>query len=184
MKYHEKQIKLDNPLSFWKHFENEERFLFYNPLKKEFILGAKRLKTISMDENLKDYLYIFSSMTFFNSIKDEKWVGFGNENIAFEYYFVEKDGKQTFYYFNDFVEIENGEVEICEHACKYGMDDFKAWKQLFSVAKDAISSKEVNKVVISREVKVQCDTLISVESVFQKLLKHNINSFEIGRAHV
>ena len=88
MKYHEKQIKLDNPLSFWKHFENEERFLFYNPLKKEFILGAKRLKTFSIDENLKDYLYIFSSITFFDSIKDKKWSGFGNENIAFEYYLV------------------------------------------------------------------------------------------------
>ncbi|MCB2361257.1 isochorismate synthase [Clostridium estertheticum] len=180
MKYHEKQIKLDNPLSFWKHFENEERFLFYNPLKKEFILGAKRLKTFSIDENLKDYLYIFSSMTFFDSIKDEKWAEFGNENIAFEYYLVKKDGKQTFYYFNDFVEIENREVEVCEHSYKNGMDDYKAWTQIFSAAKDAISSKEVNKVVISREVKVQCNSLINVESVLQKLLKHNINSFVFG----
>ncbi|MBX4264822.1 isochorismate synthase [Clostridium estertheticum] len=180
MKYHEKQIKLDNPLSFWKHFDNEERFLFYNPLKKEFILGAKRLKTFSIDENLKDYLYIFSSMTFFDSIKDEKWAEFGNENIAFEYYFVKKDGKQTFYYFNDFVEIENREVEICEHSYKNEMDNYKAWTQIFSAAKDSIASKEVNKVVISREVKVQCNSLINVESVLQKLLKHNINSFVFG----
>jgi len=180
LKYHKKQIKLDNPLSFWEHFKDEERFLFYNPLKKEFILGAKRLKTFSSDVSVKDYLYIFSSMTFFDSIKDEKWAGFGNENIAFEYYLVEKDGKQTFYYFKDFVEIENREVAVCEHSYKYGMDDYKTWTQMFSAVKDAISSKEVNKVVISREVKVQCDTLINVESVMQKLLKQNINSFVFG----
>lgn len=180
MKYHEKQIKLDNPLSFWEHFENEERFLFYNPIKKEFILGAKRLKTFSMDESLKDYLYIFSSMTFFNSIKDEKWAEFGNENIAFEYYLVKKDGKQTFYYFKDFIDIEDREVEVCEHSYKYEMDDYKAWTQMFSAAKNAISQKEVNKVVISREVKIQCDTLINVESVLQKLLKQSMNSFVFG----
>jgi menaquinone-specific isochorismate synthase len=180
LKYHEKQIKLDNPLSFWEHFKNEEKFLFYNPLKKEFILGAKRLKTFSMDESVKDYLYIFSSMTFFDSIKDEKWKSFGNENIAFEYYLVEKDGKQTFYYFKDFVEIENIEVEVFEHSFKYEVDDYKDWTELFSAANNAISRKEVNKVVISREVKIQCDTLINVESVLKKLLKQNINSFVFG----
>jgi len=180
LKYHEKKIKLENPLSFWRHFENEERFLFYNPLRKEFILGAKRLKTFSSDESLKDYLYIFSSMTFFDSIKDEKWAEFGNENIAFEYYLVEKDGKQTFYYFKDFVQIENRKVEVCDHSYKYEMDDYKEWTQMFSVAKGAIASKEVNKVVISREVEIQCDTSINVESVLQKLLKQNTNSFIFG----
>lgn len=178
--YHEKQMKLDNPLSFWKYFKNEERFLFYNPLKKELIIGAKRLKTFSMDESLKNYLYIFSSMTFFDSIKDEKWASLGNENIAFEYYLVEKDGKQTFYYFKDYVEIENSEVDMCQHSYKYQTDDYEAWTQVFSAASNAISMKEVNKVVISREVKIQCDTLINVESVLQKLLKQNINSFVFG----
>jgi len=180
LKYHEKQIKLDNLLSFWKHFEKVEKFLFYNPLKNEFILGAKRLKTFSMDESVKGYLYIFSSMTFFDSIKDEKWASFGNENIAFEYYLVKKGGKQTFYYFKDFVEIEDREVEVCEHSYKYEMNDYKAWTQMFSAAKNAISQKEVNKVVISREVKIQCDTLINVESVLQKLLKQSLNSFVFG----
>ncbi|MGV8980627.1 isochorismate synthase [Clostridium sp.] len=180
MKYHKKQIKLDNPLSFWKHFENEERFLFYNPLKKEFVLGAKRLKTFSVGESAKDYLYIFSSMTFFDSIKDEKWASFGNENITFEYYLVEKDGKQTFYYFKDFVEIENIKMEVCEHSYKYQTDDYKAWTQMFFAAKDAIFKQEVNKVVISREVKIQCDTLINVESVLQRLLKQSMNSFVFG----
>jgi len=177
LKYHEKKIKLDNPLSFWKHFKNEERFLFYNPIIKEFIIGAKRLKTFSLDESVKDYLYIFSSMTFFDSIKDEKWVNFGNENIAFEYYLVQKDGKQIFYYFKDFVEIKNSEVGVCDHSYNYGIDDYETWTQMFSGANNAISGKEINKVVISREVKIQCDTLINVESVLQKLLKHNINSF-------
>lgn len=177
MKYQEKQIKLDNPLSFLKHFKNEECFLFYNPLKKEFIIGAKRLKTLSIEESSKDYLYTFSSMTFFDSIKDEKWAGIGNETIAFEYYFVQKDGKQTLYYLKDLVEIENAEVKICKHSYKYAAEDYEDWKQLFHSVNNSISTQEVNKVVISREVKIECDTLINVESVLQNLLEKNPNSF-------
>ncbi|EHJ01056.1 isochorismate synthase [Clostridium sp. DL-VIII] len=177
MKYYEKQISLNNPLSFLKHFRNEEKFLFYNPIKQEFIFGAKRLKTFSANENFNDYLYIFSSMTFFDSIKDTKWDNFGNENIAFEYYLVEKEGKQTLYYFKDFVEIENREIEVCDHSYKYEIDDYKTWKEMFSAVKNKILMKEVNKVVISREIKIQCDTSINAESVLQKLLKQNKNSF-------
>ncbi|PAB58390.1 isochorismate synthase [Anaeromicrobium sediminis] len=177
MKYKEKKIKLDNPLSFWNYFKNEERFLFYNPLKKEYILGAKRLKTFSMKENLKDYLYTFSSMRFFDSIKDEKWAGFGNETIAFEYYLVEKDGQQTLYYLKDFIEIENREVKICKHSYKYATEDEQDWKELFSVANNSISRKEVNKVVISREIKIECDRVVNVDSLLENLLKKNPNSF-------
>ena len=180
MKYHKKQLKLDNPLSFWKHFKNEERFLFYNPLENELILGAKRLKTFSANDSIKDYLYIFSSITFFNSIKDEKWTGLGNENVAYEYYLVERDGKQTFYYYKDLIEIENKEVDICQHSYKYETDDYEDWMQMFTAVNNAISLKEVNKVVISREVKIQCDTSINVESVLHKLLKQNNNSFVFG----
>ncbi len=177
MKYKKKQIELDNRLSFWNHFKNEERFLFYNPIRKEFILGAKRLKTVSIKEDLKDYLYAFSSMTFFDSIKDEKWEDFGDETVVFEYYLVEKDGKQTLYYFKDLVEIENIEVKICKHSYKYSEDDYKDWKELFSSANNAILRQEVNKLVISREVKIQCDTLVNVESVLKNLLEKNQNSF-------
>lgn len=177
MKYQKKQIKLDNPLSFWNHFKSEERFLFYNPLNKEFILGAKRIKTFSMGESSKDYLYTFLSMTFFDSIKNEKWTGFGNEVIAFEYYLVEKDGRQTLYYFKDLVDIENNEVRISKHSYRYATDDYEDWKQLFAGVKNAISAQEVNKVVISREVKIECDSSINVESVLQNLLNKNENSF-------
>lgn len=177
MRYQEKQIKLDSPLSFWNHFKNQERFLFYNPQNKESILGAKRLKTFSMKESLKDYSYTFSSMTFFDSTKDEKWAGFGNETIAFEYYLVEKEGKQTLYYFKDLVEIENKEVKIEKHSYEYAEDDYEEWKHLFTGVSNAISIQEVKKVVISREVKIECDSLINVESVLQNLLNKNPNSF-------
>ena len=177
MKYKEKEIKLDNRLSFWNHFKNEERFLFYNPIKKEFIFGAKRLKTYSMNENLNDCLYAFSSMTFFDSIKDEKWKGFGNETIGFEYYLVEKDGKQIFYYLNDLVEIENREVKNYKHSYKYSVDDYQDWNELFSSVNSSISRQEVDKVVISREIKIECDTSVNIESLLQNLLEKNKSSF-------
>ncbi|MDF2503596.1 MAG: menF [Clostridium sp.] len=171
------QIKLNNPLIFLKYFKSEESFSFYNPLKKEFIFGAKRLKALSREESLKDYPYIFSSMTFFNSIKEEKWSGFGNENIAFEYYLIEKEGIQTLYYLKDFVEFENMKVEVCRHSFRYEMDDYNSWEQLFSSAHNAILNKELNKVVISREIKIKCNGMINTESILQNLLKQNANSF-------
>ena len=177
LKYQKKEIKLDNSLSFWKYFDKEERVLFYNPLNEELIIGAKRLKTFAKGESYKNYLYVFSSRTFFESVKDQKWAGFGNETIAFEYYLVEKNGKQTLYYFEDLVEIENLEIKSYEHPYKFSTDDYEEWKELFANVDHEILLRKVNKVVISREVKIECDTLINVESVLQNLLEKNQNSF-------
>lgn len=177
MKYKKKKFKLDNPLTFLEYFRDDESFSFYNPLKKEFILGAKRLRSFSNEESMKGYLYIFSSMTFFDSIKDEKWVNFGNENIAFKYYLVEKDGQQTLYYFEEFFEIKNIALELYNHNIKYETDDYKEWEQLFTAANNAILKDKINKVVISREVKISCDTSINIYSLLQNLLNQNRDSF-------
>ena len=177
MEYQKKEIKLTNALSFWRHFDKEERVLFYNPLNEELIIGAKRLKTFAKGESYKNYLYVFSSRTFFESVKDQKWAGFGNETIAFEYYLVEKNGKQTLYYFKDLVEIENLEIKSYEHSYKISTNDYEEWKELFANVYHAISSKKVNKVVISREVEIKCDTLVNIESVLKNLLEKNQNSF-------
>lgn len=176
MIYKKKEIRLDNPLSFWKHFNNEERMLFYHPIKKEIILGARRLKAFSVEESHKDYLYIFSAMTFFDQIKDEKWAGMGNETLAFQYYFVEKEGKQTLYYAGDSVKIGNLQMGKCAHAFQYGEDDYEQWRNLFGSVNHAISVNDADKVVISREVKIECETSINIESVLQNLLEKNQNS--------
>ncbi|WBW97249.1 isochorismate synthase [Oceanirhabdus sp. W0125-5] len=180
MVYKKKKLKLNNPLSFWNHFKNEERFLFYNPLKKELIMGAQRLKAISSKEELKNSLYAFSSMTFFNTIKDEKWSSIGNETIVFEYYLVIKDGVQILYYFKDLVEIENIQIKISKHSYELSSDDYEEWRELFSNVHNEIISQKVNKVVISREVKIQCDISVNVESVLQNLIDKNPNSFSFA----
>ncbi|KUO59871.1 MAG: isochorismate synthase [Gracilibacter sp. BRH_c7a] len=177
MNYQKKEIKLDNSLSFWKYFDNEERVLFYNPLNMELIIGAKRLKTFAEGESFKNYSYVFSSRTFFKSIKDQKWAGFGNETIAFEYYLVEKNGKQTFYYYRDSVEIEKLEIVSHEHSYKLLTDDYEEWTELFTKVVHEISLGKVNKVVISREVKIECETLVNIESVLKNLIDKNQNSF-------
>jgi len=177
LKHQKKEIRLDSSLSFWKHFDKEERVLFYNPLNKELIIGAKRLRTFAEGEGFKNYLYVFSSRTFFKSVKDQKWAGFGNETIAFEYYLVEKNGKQTLYYFKDSVEIDNLEIKSYEHPYISSTDDYEEWKELFTNVYHEITLGNVNKVVISREVKIECDTLVNIESVLRNLLEKNQNSF-------
>ncbi|HBC94620.1 MAG TPA: isochorismate synthase [Pelotomaculum sp.] len=177
MKYQKKEVKLDNSLSFWKYFNKEERVLFYNSLNDELIIGAKRLKTFGQGESYNNYLYIFSSRTFFGSVKDQKWAEFGNETVAFEYYLVEKKGKQTLYYFEDLVEIENLGIKSTEHLYKISADDYEEWKELFTNVYHEISLQKVNKIVISREVKIVCETLVNTESVLKNLLEKNQNSF-------
>jgi len=177
LQYQEKEIRLGNPLFFWKHFDKEERVLFFNPLNKELIIGAKRLKTFAEGESLRNFLFVFSSRTFFQSIKDQKWAEFGNETIAFEYYFFERNGKQTLFYFHDPIEIENMELKDYHHSYEISTDDYEEWKTLFTKVSEEISAGNINKAVISREVKIECDTLVNAESILNNLLEKNPSSF-------
>jgi len=177
MEYQHKEIKLKNVLSFWKHFSKEERFLFFNPLNQELIIGAKHLKIFASGESCKNHPYVFSARTFFATVKDQKWAGFGNETIAFEYYVVEKKGKQTFYYIEEIDEIEDREIISCCHTYKALTDDYEEWRELFAGVKKEIYSQKVNKVVLSKEVKFECNENIYIESVLNNLLKRNENSF-------
>lgn len=177
MKYHEKEMNCKSALSFWQSFNLEERVLFYNPLDQKLIVAAKRLKTFREGESHQQFPYIFSSRTFFPSVKDSKWEGLGNETIAFEYYFVEKNGKQTLYYLNDWPEMMESEPVYHRHAYKVPTDDYGEWKELFHNVKQEIVMQKVKKVVISREVKIECDTSVSIESLLKRLMENNPNSF-------
>ncbi|HAU30988.1 MAG: Isochorismate synthase [Desulfotomaculum sp. 46_296] len=177
MEYQQKEIKLKNILSFWKYFNREERFVFFNPLNQDLIIGAKRLRSFVSGESYKNYPYVFSARTFFTTVKDEKWTGFGNETIAFKYYVVEKNGKQTLYYIEEIDEIEDQEIISCCHIYKSLTDDYEEWRELFAGIKKEISSQKVNKVVLSKEVIFECNTSICIESVLNNLLRRNENSF-------
>lgn len=177
MKYQEKEIKLKNVLSFWQSFDHEERVFFYNPLEQTLILGAKRLKSFAEGESFRDFPYVFSARTFFPSVKDSKWEGLGNETIAFEYYLVEKNGGQTLYSSNEWTEIEDIAPVDHRHAYEVLADDYEEWRVLFNSVKQEIVSQKVKKVVISREVKIECETSVSIESLLKNLMENNPNSF-------
>ncbi len=177
MKYQEKEINLKSAFSFWQSLDHEERVLFYNPLEQKLIIGAKRLKTFGEGESYRRFPYVFSSRTFFPSVKDSKWEGLGNETIAFEYYLVEKNGKQTLYYSNDWTEIEESEPVYHRHAYEVLANDYGEWQELFNNVKQEIVLQKVKKVVISREIKIECDTSVSIESLLKKLMENNPNSF-------
>ncbi|MFA5384192.1 MAG: isochorismate synthase [Eubacteriales bacterium] len=177
MEYQQKEIRLKNILSFWKHFNGEERFVFFNTLNQDLIIGAKRLRSFVSGETYKNYPYVFSARTFFPAVKDEKWAGLGNETIAFEYYVVEKNGKQTLYYIEEINEIEEREIISCCHIYKSLTNDHEEWRELFAGIKKEMSSQKVNKVVLSKEVIFECNTDICIESVLNNLLRRNENSF-------
>lgn len=177
MQYKQKQIKLENIFSFWNHFKDEECFLFYNPLKDELIMGAKRLRNIDTNEIDTHYPYVFSAFTFFDTVKDNKWVDFGNEIIAFEYLFIKKENKQTLFYVDHLIDIKDRKVNKVKHHYNAKLDDYSHWTKLFEAIHHSISKGEVEKVVISREIEIHCDTSVDIESVLSNLLENNQNSF-------
>ena len=177
LRYKSMQIQLKNRLSFWSHFHSDERFFMYNPLKKEFVMGAKRLKTVKEINDEESYLYAFSTMTFSNGIKDEKWKDFGNESVIYEYYLVEKDGIQTLFYLDNPVEINDVEIEKGIHWYRQITSDYDDWYRMFSIGKKAIETELLKKIVLSREVELACDSVVQVERVIQNLCDHNPNCF-------
>lgn len=177
MKYEEKDLNLKNVLSFWQNFEDEERVLFYHPIDQQLIMGAKRLKAFGLGESFQGYPYVFSTRTFFPSLKDPKWSGLGNETIAFEHYLVVEKKKQRLYYANELASIQDKEYISHKHNFEVFAHDYEEWQELFNHVKEEILLKKVEKVVISREVKIQCETVVSVECVLKNLISKNPNSF-------
>jgi menaquinone-specific isochorismate synthase len=170
-------LNLADPLAFWHHFDGEERVFFYNPLSEKMILGAKRLKAFAESDCFRDYDYVFSTKTFFDSVRDEKWTGFGNETVAFQYYFVREKGIGTLYTMGDIPQVKDAETDGCRHVCIHRDDGYENWKTLFSLMRDAMAAREVEKVVISREVPIKCDSPVRTGSVIKNLLEKNGNSF-------
>ena len=155
----------------------EERCFFFDPFKEELIIGAKRLKSFAAGDSYQDYDFIFSTRTFFKTIKDPKWAGFGNETLAFQYYLVVREGKQLLYHWQDPVEVEEREIAVSKLQYQYKPDDYEQWRSLFNKARQQISAGEVTKVVISREVKIECETAVNVAGVIRNLWEQNQNSF-------
>ncbi|WP_018214379.1 isochorismate synthase [Desulfitobacterium hafniense] len=180
LNYQEKELALKDSFAFWQNFEDEERVLFYHPFKQQLIMGARRLKTFGTGESYRGYPYVFSTRTFFPSLKDPKWSGLGNETIAFQYYLVEEKAGQKLYYANETADISAiPPKEFAPHRHDYEVlaDDYQEWQELFQCAKQKVLAGKVQKVVISREIKIQCKTMVFVESVLKNLLEKNPHSF-------
>jgi len=175
--YKKKEINLKNALSFWTSLTNEERFLFYNPLEQELIIGAKRLRAFEAGESYLQFPYVFSTRTFFPTVKDQKWTGLGNETISFENYLVAKPGKQMLYFYKDCPEVEERELAARKHVYEMPTNDYPEWEELFNNVQQEILAGKVKKVVISREVKIVCETSVSIESVLINLLTKNPSCF-------
>lgn len=175
--YKEKKVNFNNIFSFWNKFNNEERFLFYNPNKKEILIGAKRLKSFKEDQSFKGYKYIFSVKTFFDDIKDSIWNGFNSENIVFSYYLKITKDEQILYYEGD--DLEFADLDYEEEFYKYSLDnkDYCEWEKLFNSSHSKILKNEAEKIVISREVPITLSKEVKEEFIIKRLIDNNKQSF-------
>lgn len=143
-------------------------------------MGVKRVKTFGLGESFREYPFVFSTRTFFPSTKGHKWSGLGNETLGFGYYLVQDKAGQKLYYLKDHKEkpkIEDREVIPQHHEYEVLADDYRAWQELFTRVQQEILAGKVEKVVISREVKIQCTNQVASAGVLKNLLQHNPQSF-------
>lgn len=173
--YEAKKIKLKSPLAFWKHFEGAERMLFYNPIKKQLIMGAEHFAKINSPKQYKDYKFVFSTRYFMNEMKNERWKGFGNCDVAFRYYLVVESESQTLYCAEgkEYVKIADDEIKDQNHIFSIEQSDYRQWESIFTKVQEKIAAQKLRKVVLSREVIVQCESEISILSVVARLMNNN-----------
>lgn len=70
----------------------------------------------------------------------------------------------------DRFDIQDREPVSRRHVYEILTDDYEEWQELFNKVQQEILSGKVKKVVISREVKIECESIISIESVLKNLL--------------
>lgn len=177
--YKEKKMNFNNIFSFWNNFRDKEKFLFYNPNKKEILIGAKRLKSFKEKENFNGYKYIFSIKTFFNDIKDSIWNGFNSENIVFSYYLKITKDSQLLYYEGEGSDLEFNDIDYEEEFYNYFLEnkDYGEWEKLFNNSHSKILNNEAEKIVISREVAVTLSKEAKEEFIIKRLIDNNRQSF-------
>lgn len=156
-------------LSCWLFFDKEEKSFFYNPSSDTYYLGIKK------SQNTADCPYLLYPMHFFFGQENPSCSGKLPVGIAFEYYWIVKNGETI--YKNIPSTFEDSCIGKIEHTYTNNSNDYEEWKELFSNIFEKIQNKEVKKVVASRKVEIVCEFAINVESVLLNLLEKNTESF-------
>lgn len=177
MKYKCKKIVLEHPIGIWKQFEMEEKILFQNAAERELLIGVRRHTAIPAGGDCGEYPYTLGMIPFFGSDAGEKWQRLGNEWIAFEFYFVFRDGAACVYYIDEPPKIQDIPIEKRKHEMQKSHSDYMDWMDMFENIKREIRRGIVEKVVLSREVEFISGQKIRIESVLQNLLEQNRDSF-------
>lgn len=176
MSYNEKKINTDNLLNIWNSIVNEDKIYFYNPLNKHAIVAWNRTQdSMSLNDP-----YIFYTTTFFDSpLKSDIWKGFSTEEIHFRYWLLSDSDSTTLYYDENEPEpmFCEKKIDIVNHKYFFCNDEYRDWETLFYNIKDSIISGDVEKVVASRKVKIECEDKVNVASIIQKLMMQNKDSF-------
>ena len=175
MNYTKINLILKNPLSFWANFSESERFFWYDRQKNQLIIGTERLSTVT--EAFEDYPYLFHTQTFFEQVDGQLWRDFGGETLAFKNYFV-KTAQESFYLTTEKPrEIQELEFLKTHHQLTEKPGDFTAWTTIFNQIQDNFAQGKSQKIVASRELTFESQTLFNIESILQNLIDNNPGCF-------
>lgn len=177
MKYTREPLQLHNPLEFWMNFPSAERVFWVDRQSDRVVVGAERLATVRDEEDRQNYEYVFYGDTFFETVRDEKWQGLGDEMVAFRHYYIVENGESFYLHAEEAKTIERFDIPDVRHDYHESSDDFEDWQQLFGAIQRDIKSGHVKKVVGSREVEFTCDTEFNVPSMLNKLVDNNPGCF-------
>lgn len=185
MKYKEIGLELQEPLSFWKAFEGQERVYWKDQQHNRLIIAAGRLKKVSQEES-HQYPYCWYSRTFFSPEEGQPiqkvksaWQTMGNELVAFAHYYI-CDEKGARYLHAETVpakSVSDQEVVLKKIAYTWTEEDKEDWDYLFEGIHKNIENGSIKKAVASRQICLHLQETVDSASIIKRLNQQNQECF-------
>jgi len=173
MRYKKAKIDYKLPLEIWAAFKDEEKIMIYDTGKQDCIIGIN-----SIDDRMDiEEKFTFYTVPFDDKATSTRWSTMTDVKRRFRIYIIINRQESCMYYLGEQPVIEAAEITSKNHSYKFQQDDYETWKNLFHNIKKQLSDHGVEKVVASREVKLECDTPVDIVSVLDKLIHNNKESY-------
>lgn len=163
-----KQYDVKTFAKIWSQYGSTDKVFFYSPVDDCYWFGAIRGED-------KTAPFVFYPLPFFEINSQSTAADISKHGVMFKDCLVIKQGRIL--YDNTAAIDKQVEVSKKKHSFQIMHDDYRLWQSFFQNIMNELRTGEIEKVVASRCVEIQCETTINVESILLNLFENNKKSF-------
>lgn len=163
-------LEREKYIKIWSSYKNVDKVFFFNPQNKGYYIGIDA-------EISPDAAFHFFPLEFFKTYESSDIEELKKEGIAFKKAIISKEGNIVYNNICDLKNRINNNIVKKRHSYIVKDNDYEQWVNYFSKIKKEIECSRVKKVVASRQVQIECNTPIDVESLLLRLLENNEDSY-------